>query len=78
MNEKKKRGEEEVEEDKEERDDGDNGLVLLDDGLAPFCLNQLESDPLLDDLKNWDYPIFDLLDRYGQRILSAVIYSFTT
>ena len=39
---------------------------------ASFCLKQLESDPLLDDLKEWDYPIFDLLERYGQRILSAV------
>ena len=74
MNEKRGGRREREEEDEEEKGrDDNNGLVLLDDGSAPFCLNQLESDPLLDDLKNWDYPIFDLLDRYGQRILSAVI-----
>lgn len=46
-------------------------LILLEDG-SRFDLDQLESDQLLCDLKEWDYPIFDLLDRYNQSILSAV------
>ena len=46
-------------------------LVSLDDGTR-YNLDTLESERLLDELKEWDYPIFDLLDRYGDRILSAV------
>lgn len=46
-------------------------LILLEDG-SRFDLDQLESDQLLGDLKEWDYPIFDLLDRYNRSILSAV------
>lgn len=46
-------------------------LISLEDG-SRFDLDQLESDQLLSDLKEWDYPIFDLLDRYTDTILSAV------
>ncbi len=46
-------------------------LVSLEDG-SRYDLDQLEKDRLLEDLKEWDYPIFDLLDRYEDRILSAV------
>ncbi|EFX75429.1 hypothetical protein DAPPUDRAFT_250482 [Daphnia pulex] len=45
-------------------------LISLEDG-SRFDLDQLESDQLLSDLKEWDYPIFDLLDRYTDTILSA-------
>lgn len=45
--------------------------ILLDDGIR-YDLDHLESDELLCDLKDWDYPIFDLLDRYNRSILSAV------
>ena len=48
-------------------------VVLLDDGLR-YDLDLMEGDPLLDQLKEWDYPIFDLLDQYDQSILSAVSY----
>lgn len=51
-------------------------LVCLEDGTCSYNLDQLESEQLLDDLKDWDYPIFDLLDRYGDRILSAVRYVY--
>lgn len=46
-------------------------VILLEDG-SRFDLDQLECDQLLHDLKEWDYPIFDLLDRYTDRILSTV------
>lgn len=45
--------------------------ILLDDG-SRYDLDHLESDELLCDLKDWDYPIFDLLERYNRSILSAV------
>ena len=49
----------------------DERVVVVDDGLR-YDLELMESDPLLDQLKEWDYPIFDLLDQYNQRILSTV------
>lgn len=48
-------------------------VILLEDG-SRFDLDQLECDQLLHDLKEWDYPIFDLLDRYTDRILSTTCY----
>ena len=45
--------------------------LLMDDGLR-YDLDLMESDPLLDKLKEWDYPIFDLLDQYSHCILSTV------
>ena len=48
-------------------------LVLLEDG-SRYDMDQLECDDLLSDLKDWDYPIFDLLDRYGRSVLSAVTF----
>lgn len=50
-------------------------VILLEDG-SRFDLDQLECDQLLNDLKEWDYPIFDLLDRYTDRVLSTVISNF--
>ena len=49
----------------------DARAVILDDG-SRYDLEQLDIDPLLNNLKDWDYPIFDLLDLYDQHILSAV------
>ena len=46
-------------------------LVTLDDGSC-YDLDRLHQDALLNHLKEWDYPIFDLLDQYGEHILSAV------
>lgn len=46
-------------------------VVVLEDG-SRFDLDQLESDQLLGDLKEWDYPIFDLLDLYTTQVLSTV------
>ena len=50
---------------------GDDRLVLLGDG-SHYDLDRLDDDALLNNLKEWDYPIFDLLDRYADHILSTV------
>lgn len=52
-------------------EDENSRQILLEDG-SRFDLDHLENDQLLRDLKDWDYPIFDLLDRYNRSILSAV------
>lgn len=46
-------------------------IVSLVDGSV-YDLDHLANDPLLNNLNEWDYPIFDLLDQYGQHILSTV------
>ena len=62
------------EEEEEEEEESCGRLILLEDG-SRFDLDQLETDQLLGDLKEWDYPIFDLLDRYTHSILSAVSFN---
>ncbi|KAK2720375.1 hypothetical protein QYM36_004305, partial [Artemia franciscana] len=49
-------------------------IITTWDGNAVYDLDLMDSDPLLNSLQMWDFPIFSLLEKTGDLVLSSVCY----